>query len=145
MFTIEMAVDGTLTFAAAPTDMQMEQLYMIQKQNGLTTLDFEDFRIETTKEAARKVFRQWGGKDTTMDEVEKRIEAMVTSSVKGTFSKIPEGVFVIQANEMKEGLALSTKRYTETCATAWVSGRHAWISPISVSTRAARTTSSSRI
>ena len=102
MFTIEMAVDGTLTFAAAPTDMQMEQLYMFQKQNGMTTLNFEDFRIETTKEAARKVFRQWGGKDTTMDEVEQRIEAMVTSSIKGTFSKIPEGVFVLQANEMIE-------------------------------------------
>ncbi|MBR1878653.1 MAG: DUF4339 domain-containing protein [Paludibacteraceae bacterium] len=102
MYNIEMAVDGTLTFAAAPTDMQMEGMYMYRRQNNMTSLEYEDFRIETLKEAARKVFRMWGGKDTTMEDVQDKILAMVTSSIKGTFSKIPQGVFVLQANEMIE-------------------------------------------
>ena len=101
-YVVPMSVKGTIKFAAAPTEKQLRGMYMFQKQNNMTSLEWDEFCKVTTQEAVRKLFSRNGGKDTTLEELEKNMLPTIISCVKGCFSKIPQGTFVLQANECIE-------------------------------------------
>ena len=99
MYNIPVAVDGSLMFSCAPTDMQMDYLYKQAQANG-STMDFESFRLKTLEDATRKVFRLWGGKDTTMEQMKERLADTMKTEVIDRFANIPEGVFVLHLNKL---------------------------------------------
>lgn len=101
MYNIPVAVDGSVMFSCAPTDMQLEYMFQQAKQAN-PSLEYEDFRIHTLEESARKVFRLWGGKDTTMEYMKEKLADSITNEVKARFANIPDGIFVLHLNKLIE-------------------------------------------
>ena len=103
----EKAVANTLALLDEGCTIPFISRYRKERTGGLDEVQIAGIsdryeklnEIQKRKETVTKTITDLG---KMTPELEKRIEAMVTSSVKGTFSKIPEGVFVLQANEMIE-------------------------------------------
>lgn len=99
-YDVPVAIDGSLMFNAAPSEGQLKQAYMIDRQQGFTQLPYEEYRTKALEDAVRTLFRSWGGKDTTMKYLKEKLEDMITAAVKNRFANLPPEVFVLHLNKL---------------------------------------------
>ena len=99
MYTVKVAVSGSMMFSCVPTDLQIESMYQQAQQNG-STESFEDFRDRTCKEAVRKLFRMCKSQNTTLDMLKEKIKDTLKAEIIDRVANIPEGIFVLHLNKL---------------------------------------------
>lgn len=99
MYTVKVAVSGSLMFSCVPTDMQLDFLYKQAQQNG-SQMTYEEFRDTTLKEAVRKIFRMCKGQNTTLDMLQDKIKDTIKTELIDRVANIPDGIFVLHLNKL---------------------------------------------
>lgn len=98
MYELEVAVDGNLMFATAPS----REEYRWQFDQAGRTDDFEQYRKAQLKDQLKGLFEKWDGSDTTIAELKKRMEGMVTAEVASRFANLPPEVFALDLNRLRK-------------------------------------------
>ena len=106
-YEVPVCVDGSIMFNAAPSDGQLRNMFMRDRQMGLAgaTMSFDDYRLQVLQNAVRSLFHSWGGKDTTLKYMQEKMSDMMISSMKSAISNLPPSVFVLHLNKLLKPMA----------------------------------------
>ena len=98
MYQLEVAVDGSLMFAAAPS----REEYRWKFDSAGRTDDFNAYYKSELKETLKGLFEKWGGNNTTMDDLRKGMQDLITAEVVNRFADMPQEVFALDLNRLRK-------------------------------------------